>query len=337
MAEVYLNSYSIIDLETVDSRGNLVDPVGDVSVEVYDYDLYNEETKSLGKVIDEGVASPTFYGSSRATGRFFYEIGPSRLDGEDQVPWITDHPRNLRMTWRYSLASDSGAERSGTTEVFVSVPYADIRKLREIKELNEFSDQEIMAMERLVSRVIDSFCGQSFGFEKEKTKTVIGAGSEYLILPDRLWELNDITALDDYERIIRDGQGNVVGIDRSGRSILEYVTVDLDNPWRIRNRRSYNYVALDETRTRNFFRNGTIYAVSGNWGYPFVPARVTEATVLLVKTYFYDDAAYRDRYISDIRAGNWRMTFSATGDATTGSANADILLSTYRNINAAVL
>jgi hypothetical protein len=31
------------------------------------------------------------------------------------------------------------------------------------------------------------------------------------------------------------------------------------------------------------------------------------------------------------------MTFAATGDATTGSANADILLSTYRNINAAVL
>ena len=327
MAEVYLNTYSMIDLETVDSRGNLVDPVGDVSVEIYDYDLYNEETNSLGQVVEQGVALPAFYGNARATGRFFYEIGPS----------VTDHPRNLRMTWKYSLESDQGAQRTGSTEVFVNVPYADIRKLREIKELNDFSDQEIMAMERLVSRIIDSFCGQSFGFEKNKTKTVIGAGSEYLILPDRLWELDNITALDDYERIIRDGQGNVVGVDRSGRSILEYVTVDLDNPWRIRNRRSYNYVALDETRTKNFFKNGTIYAVSGNWGYPFVPARVTEATVLLVKTYFYDDSAYRDRYISDIRAGNWRMTFAATGDATTGSANADILLSTYRNINAAVL
>lgn len=327
MAEVYTNTYSIVDLETTDPRGNLVDPVGDVYVEVYDYDLYNEETATLGKVIEEGVASQTLYGDQPATGRFFYELTPE----------VTSHPRNLRLTWSFSLEAGEGSERSSSQEVFVNVPYADLRRLREIKELNEYSDQEIMAMERLVSRIIDSYCGQSFGFEKNRTKTVMGSGSEYLILPDRLWELDNVAVLDDFERIVRDSQGNVVEIDRSGRSLMEYVVVDLDNPWRIRNRRSYNFVSLDETRRRDFFRNGNVYAVTGNWGYPFVPARVTEATMVLVKTYFYDDSAYRDRYISSIQAGNWRMTFSATGDATTGSANADIILSSYRNINAAVL
>lgn len=327
MAEVYTNTFSIIDLQTVDSRGNLVEPEGDVTVEVYDYDIYNEETRYLGKVIEEGVASQTLYGSSPAVGRFFYELTPE----------ITSHPRNLRISWRYSLNAGGGADRLGSQEVFVSVPYVELSRLKEIKELNEYSDQELMTMERLVSRVIDSYCGQSFGFEKEKTKTIVGAGSEYLILPERLWELDSITVLDDYERIVRDSQGNVVEEDISGRSVIEYVVVDLDNPWRIRNRRSYNHVSLDETRTKNFFKNGSIYAVTGNWGYPFVPARVVEATAILVKTYFYDDAAYRDRYISDIRAGSWRMTFSATGDATTGSANADIILSSHRNINAAVL
>lgn len=327
MAEVYTNTYSIIDIETFDSRGDLVDPIGDVSVEVYDYDLYNEATDSLGSVIEEGVASQTLYGDQPATGRFFYELSPA----------VTSHPRNLRLTWRFSIDPGEGEERVLSQEVFVNVPYADLRKLRELKELNEYSDQEIMAMERLVSRIIDSYCGQSFGFEKNRTKTVMGSGSEYLILPDRLWELDNVAILDDFERIVRDSQGNVVEIDRSGRSLMEYVVVDLDNPWRIRNKRSYNFVSLDETRRRDFFRNGNVYAVTGNWGYPFVPARVTEATTILIKTYFYDDSAYRDRYISSIQAGNWRMTFSATGDATTGSANADIILSSYRNINAAVL
>jgi len=326
MSEVYTNTYSLIDLDITDSRGDLVAPFGDVLVEVYDYDFYDSSSNSLGKVIEEGTASQLIYGDSPAVGRFFYELTPE----------ITSEPRNLRISWTYNL-SGSSASRKKSKEVFVGAAYADLASLREISELNEYSDQQIMSMERLVSRIIDSYCGQSFGFEKNKIKTVLGSSSEYLILPERLWELSDITVLDDYERITRDSQGNVVSIDRSGRSILDYVAVDLDNPWRIRNRRSYNYVALDETRSRSFFKNGNIYAIRGNWGYPFVPARVTEATKILIKTYFYDDAAYRDRYINEIMAGNWRMKFSATGDATTGSASADIILSTYRNINAAVL
>jgi hypothetical protein len=327
MAEVYTNTYAIIDLEVTDSRGNLVDPVGDVTVEVFDYDIYNEQTGSSGAVIDEGVASQTLYGSTPATGRFEYEL----------TPQLTSEPKTLKITWTYTLDPGEGQERSSSKEIFVSVPYATLSRLREIKELNEYSDQEIMAMERLVARVIDSYCGQSFGFELDKVKTVVGDASQYLILPSRLWQLDDVSVLDDYERIIRDNIGNVLDVDISGRSILEYVIVDVDNPWRIRNKRSYNYVTMDETRTKSFFKNGNIYAVRGNWGYPFVPARVTEATLILVKTYFYDDATYRDRYISEISAGSWKMKLTTTGDATTGSANADMILSAYRNINAAVL
>lgn len=327
MVEVYTNSYSNVDLEIYDSSGRLSDPVGDVSVEIYDYDVYNEETKTLGKVIKTGTASQLYYGDSKAEGRFIYELTPE----------ITDIPRNLRIKWTFFLDQNQLNERSGTKEIFINIPYVTLGKLREIKELNEYSDQEIMSMERMVSRIIDSYCGQSFSFEINKTKTIPGASSEYLILPGRLWHLEDIKVLDDYVKIIRDGQGNVVEIDQSGRSIIDYVTVDIDNPWRIRNRKSYNFVPLDETRSSDFFRNGNIYAITGNWGYPFVPARVSQAASILIKTYFYDDSAYRDRYVSEIMAGNWRMKFSATGDSTTGSANADIILSAFRDINVAVL
>jgi len=56
-----------------------------------------------------------------------------------------------------------------------------------------------------------------------------------------------------------------------------------------------------------------------------------------VKEYFCDDAKYREKYIANIRAGDWRMEFRVTGDETTGNANADTLLSGYRNVALAVI
>jgi len=204
-------------------------------------------------------------------------------------------------------------------------------------ELNEFSDQEIINMERMVSKFIDSYCGQSFSYEIAKTKTSIGPGSDYLTLPSRLWQLDEVTILDDYITIVRDSEGNVIDRDYSQRSILPYVVLDYDNPWTIRNRRNIDYVSMSEISNRHLFKNGAIYAITGNWGYQYVPHKVTEAATILVKLYFFDDANYRDRYLTEIMAGNWRMKFRSTGDETTGSANADVLLSAYRNINAAVI
>jgi hypothetical protein len=324
MAEIYVNTYGTIDIEVRDPAGDLVEPDGDISVTITDYNLFDDQDNSLGKVIDEGVASRVSYGGILSTGRYFYQIGPD----------ITIDPRTLKVEWEYQV---NGQSRLFTDNVFISVPYTSLNKLREIKELDGFSDQEVINMERLVSRVIDAYCGQSFGFELDKTKTVTGNGSDYLLLPGRLWELNQVRVLEDYVKVINDNDGNVVNGEVSGRDVTEYVTRDFDNPWRIRNRRGFDYIALSEVRTRHFFRNGTIYAVKGNWGYQFVPSKVSEAAAILVKTYFYDDATYRDRYLSEIQAGNWRMKFAATGDETTGSANADMMLSSYRNINAAVI
>lgn len=325
MFEAYINSYSTVDLEIRDSSGELVDAVGNVSVEVFDYGAYDEETEELGVVVSQGTASKRYYGSTPALGRYFYQLNPS----------ITNEQKTLRVTWDFTLPG--GEERRIQESVFVGTPYVSVSKLREIRELNEYSDYELIVMERLISRIIDTYCGQSFAAEVNKTKTVVGDGSDYLILPGRLWDLSSVTILDDYNEIRRDGDGNVVAFNEVGRDVTNYIVLDSDNPWRLRNKRTEKYVAMNEISTRSFFRNGVTYAVRGNWGHQYVPAKVSEAAALLVKLYFYDDATYRDRYIHEIQAGNWRMKFRSTGDETTGSANADILLSSYRNINAAVL
>lgn len=323
MAEIYVNSYGIIDIEVKDSDSNLVSPDNDVSVTIFDYSILNDDG-SLGSTIEEGFATQVFYGGNPATGRFFYQITPE----------ITAFPRVLRITWEYEV---NGQSRYFSDNSFISIPYASLSKLREIKELNDFSDQELISMERLVSRVIDAYCGQSFSYELDKTKTVSGHDSDFLLLPGRLWELGSVSVLEDYSTIIVDGEGNVVTNGITGRDVTQFVTRDFDNPWRLRNKRTFDFIAMSETKSRYFFKNGHIYAVRGNWGYQFVPSKVSEAAAALVKTYFYDDSTYRDRYISEIQSGTWRMKFRATGDETTGSANADMMLYDYRNINAAVI
>jgi hypothetical protein len=324
MSEFYINSYSTVSVDVYNVQGNLSDPDGPVTISIFDFDEVDEETREVGKVVEEGVATQVSYGGLDQTGRYYYVVTPS----------LSFKPRTLKISWSYEVG---GIERTDSKIVYINVPYATLEQLRTIKELNDYSDEELIVMERMVSKIIDVYCGQSFGYELGVTKTSFGTNSDFLWLPSRLWDLDEVTILDDYVSVLRNPQGDIIGKDFDSRSIKEYVVLDRDNPWRIRNRRNIDYVTLSVTESKNFFRDGNIYAVRGNWGYPYVPIQISEAARILVKTYFYDDATYRERYITVIRAGNWRMEFQATGDETTGSANADMILTAYKNINAAVI
>lgn len=328
MSEFYVNSYSTVPVDVYDPHGNLAEPDGDITIKVFDFDEIGEDEetgdRTQGKVVAEGVAEEVSYGGMTQTGRYYYLITPS----------LSSKPRTLQIRWEYTVG---GVKREGNKTVFINVPYVSLEQLRTVKELNDYSDEELVVMERMVSKIIDVYCGQTFGYEIETTKTAFGTNSDFLWLPARLWKLDEVTILDDYVSVLRNPEGDIIGKDFDSRSVREYVVLDNDNPWRIRNRRNIDYITLSITESRNFFRDGAIYAVTGNWGYPYVPIQISEAAKILVKTYFYDDATYRERYITTIRAGNWRMEFQATGDETTGSANADMLLTAYKNINAAVI
>jgi hypothetical protein len=324
MSEFYVNSYSTVPVDVYDSQGSLAEPDGPVSISIFDFDELDEETREFGKVVEQGVATQVAYGGMSQLGRYYYVVTPS----------LSFKPRTLQVSWEYEVG---GIERKESKTIFINVPYVTLDQLRTIKELNDYSDEELVVMERMVSKIIDVYCGQNFGYELNTTKTAFGTNSDFLWLPARLWDLDDVTILDDYVSVLRNPQGDIVGKDFDSRSVREYVVLDRDNPWRVRNRRNIDYITLSVTESNKFFRDGNIYAVRGNWGYPYVPVQISEAAKILVKTYFYDDATYRERYITTIRAGNWRMEFQATGDETTGSANADMILTAYKNINAAVI
>lgn len=188
---------------------------------------------------------------------------------------------------------------------------------------------EFEAVEPIARGIIDVFCNQRFTREDGLSHTILGNDSDSLWLPRRLINLERVDILDPHI----DGSGTPQYYD-----LTQYVTMDNDNRWMVR-RKTASFVdrSSSPTHNRRFFKYPSRYLVTGSWGWESVPEDVSKAASILIGDYICADAKWREKYVSNIRAGDWRMEFYRTGDDTTGNANADMILSGYRNLAPAVI
>jgi hypothetical protein len=243
------------------------------------------------------------------------------LVGTDITNLGSDHV----IEWAYTVQGLSVVKRESLEIVS---PYISLARLKTMPSLGNYSSAVLRGMERLVADVINVYANQTFSLSTEPA-IVLGQNSDNLPLPNRLVELAGVDVMDD----TLDATGQPIPY-----SILEYVTFDPDDRWHVRRRTTW---PVDRTTNPvsnyRLFKYPKRYRVSGTWGWEFVPKEVTRAAELLVNDYFCADAKYREKYLDNIRAGNWRMEFRVTGDETTGNANADMLLSGFRNLAPAVI
>lgn len=238
------------------------------------------------------------------------------------APAVSAVSGTYTVTWTYTM---DGFEFNPTEQLRVVSPYVTLPEMLDMPELAGLDSKTLFAMERLVAGIVDVYTNQTFNRENGLSVTVLGQSSEQLALPRRIISLARVSVLD-YPG------------DTDPYPITEYVTFDPDNPWMLRRRVDIDSPrSLNPTVTYKFFRYPQLYQVNGDWGWEFVPEPVRQAARILVKEYFCEDAKYRDKFIDNIRAGDWRMEFKVTGDETTGSANADMLLTGYRNVGLAVI
>lgn len=256
------------------------------------------------------------------------------IDDDPEVPYyslivgpdITSLGAGHTIEWSYTIQHLSQMiPVVRREELNVVTPYISMAALKTNPELEGIEDYALRKMERLVSGIIDVFANQTFSRDNNVSITILGQDSDQLPLPKRIIRLADISMLDHDEGI-------------TPYPLNEYVMFDPDDRWTLR-RRTSHYVQRKFTPTTRyrFFKYPSIYRVTGDWGWEYVPEDVTHAAMILVQEYFCEDAKYRDKFISNIRAGDWRMEFKLTGDETTGSANADMLLTRYRNVGLAVI
>lgn len=229
----------------------------------------------------------------------------------------------VRVSIDFTVDSQSYTQSKLIT---VATPYLDLFEVKEI--IDSDSDEDAREIEAAVRHVINAHTGQHFGFST-KTLTVPGAGETALRLPERLLELtglSTLTATLDINSAIVVSDGWYL----KKRWADETGTLETDVEYFGEDTRPGGVIYIPQLRgDGSKWADDYPFEITGKWGYAAVPAPVREAAKLLANDYACMDSIYRDRYLKNIRAADWRMEFSSRSWEYTGNVRADLLLSDY--------
>lgn len=187
---------------------------------------------------------------------------------------------------------------------------------------------QLQNIERRVRFIINTYCNQRFQDFGRKTKKVRGSGSNALQLPERIYYLESLTS-DSLVLFERDGGGAIT---------TETATWNEDEPHIIIKKGSESpsvtfrdkdpFVEVVD-RTKALFRSDRLYSVEADYGWKYLPQEVTEAAVLLGYEALQMEDRYRQKNVTVLRSADYRMEFGSDHHTSTGSVEADHMLSDY--------
>lgn len=275
-------------------------------------EIYRDAT---GKAVALGIA-----GATNATAKFFrngVQVGANATVQNTPsgyvalVPYaITAHDGPFIIQWTYKVEGN-----------FYTKDYA--HEVVSPVVLNP-ADPEL---EAAVRHFIEAYTNNYFGYI-EGSVSVQGTGHHGLELPRRLISVTSVTV--NGEEYAADGfvvTGDGWMLERApGISLTikdappdEYIPVY-----------SNNLIVPPYSPYNTMFKDNVSFVIDGKWGYLSVPDDVMVAADLLYNDYACADAAYRNRFINSMRAGNWRFDLRDDAFAGTGNLTADRLLDKYR-------
>lgn len=241
--------------------------------------------------------------------------------------FLVSNDRKFTINW--TLRYEELGPRVYTNSVPVSVvtPYADIEEIRDAlgpEEIN-FTDAQLAQAERRIRGIVNKYTNQEFGKSVETIK-VVGAGDNQLRLPKRLVSINTLGGagvLPNPDFYAIRGDGWYLGYSTTPPLTDVIYTNPIHDP--------------DSVWANGGFKENFVYTVSGTWGYESVPTEVKEATLVLIEDALCPDSEYRDRYLDNVRAADWRVEYSDRAFRGTGSVMADQLLDGYRRWSMTVI
>lgn len=207
-----------------------------------------------------------------------------------------------------------------TVSVSTVTPFLSVAECKAILGAGT-TDEAAQDAERLVRLVIYSHCGQKFT-RARKTYRLRGNGKNFIELPNRLLQMNTFNgfaSLPTNFLLTADGwfiRGGVRGAPN--------IKADYDGYHEI-NGRVYNEFNI----IPQWFNETNVYVIDGYWGWKSVPAEVKEAAKILLNDYACSDATYRDRYIENVAAVDWKVAFNTRAFWDTGNVKADQLLAPF--------
>jgi hypothetical protein len=188
-------------------------------------------------------------------------------------------------------------------------------------------DPEAVQAERVVRKIIEAVCGQSFGFHYH-SHVVYGQGGNSINLPERLIRLDGVSSLQAPYEAIPFGAVNIIAdgwmlTTNAGRQFYSIKQMPPEESYVSANG------AIIAPGSVRAWRNNHTYLITGSWGYSGVPTEVSDAARMLIDDYNCDEDAYRNKYMANMRSADWRIEFNALTWQGTGNAKVDALLSPY--------
>ena len=320
MAEIYKDQTAPIKTK-IFWAGEIVDADGIVMAEVYD-------------ITEDNTINPTVNPNQPIV-----ELEATKLEtdaGTYQIVIPLDYcrrNRKLKIVWWYEV---DGHEASHTYYTDIVTPYANMADVWE--DLNLGTDQsdpnyksyhEIQMAEKYARKLIEAFTAQFFYLYDER-QIVYGSGSDILPLPFKIYQIhelyeNDVLLVDTinevnnwlYDPIISESSYGIRVNRQNMVDNLVYSSNGMVPP---------SYM---DYGPGGAFQKDYRYAVQGRFGWSSVPDNVEEACIILIKQFFEKDTAWRNKYVRNISAFDWKFEFMEDAHRGTGNLYADQLLLPY--------
>lgn len=207
--------------------------------------------------------------------------------------------------------------------------------------LARLSTADAIELEQAVRYFIQAYTNNHFGSSSESV-SVMGTGHRALGLPRRLETLRNVIRPEESfpsgytfspEELSQRVSAYVVSGDGwfLNRAPSVSLTLKQSPPEEFLPVYSDSIIIPPGSSYNSTFTDNSYYIIDGVWGFSSVPDDVMLAADLLFNDYNCADAAYRNRFINSIRAGNWRFDLRDDAFAGTGNLTADRLLDKYRN------
>jgi hypothetical protein len=222
---------------------------------------------------------------------------------------VTQYDGLLTIVW-----STTGFERKQRVEVVT--PIVSLSQLKPLFDGEHKTDVELAELEQTVRVFIQAYTGQTFGYfvGTKSVTTKLGRA----VLPTRINSITGVTG--GTLRASADGFTlYAVPTAQNVPSTIEALDDLIDG---------YSHVIYAPGNTARVV--DATYAVTGEWGYDFVPDEVVEAALLLANDFSQNETIYRDKYLQSIKIQQDTITYHPGAFRGTGNARADLLLGKYK-------
>lgn len=275
------------------------------------YRIYDADSGSL-------LGSGTALIDEEDVGHYFFEVD-SEFTGVD---------RTLKVEWSYTL---DGRQVNGFEFTVISTPYAEVGEIitelglgSEPVDYNYFPHAKLRSAERMARLMINNYTGREFG-QRLGAQIVYGNGSDTLIFAERM---SAFTKIEQDDEVIYDSDNNInlLGYDivltETGQAVRLAHSSELD----VTEYPASAYITPPKLK----FNNGSRFKIYGTLGYPYIPLAVKQACFLLISDLLYNDALWRQKYVSEFDTGNMKVKLRDTAFTGTGNLLADDLLDPYK-------